>query len=145
MKIGRHLISLVAGLMLVGGSLQLAGCDANSGQGKLHGTVTYKGTAIPEGSTLSFVSGDGAAAVTKVDAEGKYQMAEGTKPGQYTVVVAPPQKEMTPEEAMKASMAGKMGDSVTSIPKAYRSLTTSPAKVEIKEGEAEYNLDMASK
>jgi hypothetical protein len=46
---------------------------------------------------------------------------------------------------MKASMAGKAADSVSSIPKKYRLPATSPAKVEIKTGDAEFNLDMTDK
>jgi hypothetical protein len=123
-------------------SLAFVGCgESNGPQGKLHGKVSYKGNPVPAGTSVSLV-GDNGAAVTTTDASGNYAMATTVRTGQYTVVVTPASKPMSPEEAMKASMGGKKVDDAASFPAKYRQPGTSPAKVEVKTGDSEYNLDM---
>lgn len=118
------------------------GCGESSGpQGKLHGKVTYKGAPVPQGTSVSLV-GDNGAAVTTTDASGNYTMSTTVRTGQYTVVVTSATKPLSPEEAMKASMAGKKIDGDSNIPAKYRQQGTSPAKVEVKPGDSEFNLDM---
>jgi len=119
----------------------LAGCDSTGPQGKLKGKVTIKGAAPPAGTTVSFI-GDKGAGMAATDATGNYTMAKGVPVGAYTVVLAPPATTMSPEEAMKATMAGKPPVTDGGIPKPYTQQASSPAKVEIKAGEAEYNLDI---
>lgn len=123
--------------------LVLAGCGESTGpQGTLHGKVTLKGAAVPAGSSISF-SGDKGAGVAEIDAAGNYALKKPIPVGQYTAVVVAAASKLSPEEAMKASMAGKAVDAGGGgIPEKYRLPTTSPAKVEVKSGDTEFNLDM---
>jgi hypothetical protein len=132
-----------------------AGCGGPSGpQGKVHGKVTYQGKPISTGAMVSFLSDSGAAASGMVSADGAYQvrsMNGDTIPaGKYKVLITPPSgPQMTPEEAMNASMAKKDKDqgpaADPTIPAQYRSILQTPASYEIKAGDNEINIELQDK
>jgi len=126
----------VAAVVLVG-----CGKGDSTPKGKIHGKVTLKGGALPAGCSLQLVNDDGGASAP-IESGGTYALKEGTKLGTYTVVINPPEKVMSPEEAMKASMEGKATDDGGGIPAKYRNPATSDLKAEVKPGDTEYNFDL---
>jgi hypothetical protein len=116
------------------------------------GTITFNGNPIPEGCLVNFTpeGGTGIGASGAVGSGGSFQLrAKSTLDipvGIYKVSVTPPPpatQNMTPEEAMKASVEGRFPTSeVKEVPEKYRSPDTSGEVFEVKEGANEYTLDM---
>lgn len=128
-----------------------AGCGGPGGsQGKVHGKVTYHDKPITTGSVVSFISDAGGGASGTVAADGSYQMrsmnGDQIPAGKYKVLVnPPPPPELSPEEAMKASMDKdkKMGPAADpTIPDQYRNSLKTPASYEVKAGDNEINIDL---
>jgi hypothetical protein len=125
--------------------LAATGCGQSDGitRGQLSGKITHKGNPLPEGSSIALYNPNGGGATAVIDASGNYRLKQGAPVGSYTVIINPPAKMLSPEEAMKASMEKKSVDNSSSeVPAKYRDPSTSPAKVEIKEGQNEFSLDM---
>ena len=135
--------------------LMAAGCGGPSGpQGTVHGKVTYQGNPISTGSTVSFLSDTGGAASGTVAADGSYQVrsmnGDQIPAGKYKVLINPPSgPEMTPEQAMNASMANKekgQGPAADpTIPDQYRNIAATPANYEVKAGDNEINIELQGK
>ena len=131
------------------------GCGGPGGpQGKVHGKVTYQGKPISTGAMVSFLSDTGAAASGMVAADGSYQVrsmkGDQIPAGKYKVLINPPSgPEMTPEQAMNASMAKKDKDqgpaADPTIPAQYRNILQTPASYEIKAGDNEINIELQDK
>lgn len=125
--------------------LAVTGCGESDGvpRGQLSGKITYKGNPLPAGSSIALYNPSGGGATAVIDASGSYSLKHGAPVGTYTVIINPPAKVVSPEEAMKASEQGKsIENSVSEIPAKYRDPSTSPEKVEIKAGKNEFSLDM---
>jgi hypothetical protein len=116
----------------------------------VHGKVTYQGKPITTGSVVSFISDSGGGASGTVAADGSYHMrsmnGDQIPAGKYKVLVnPPPPPELSPEEAMKASMAkGKNQRPATdpTIPDQYRNSLKTPANYEVKTGDNEINIEL---
>ena len=131
--------------------LMAAGCGGPSGpQGTVHGKVTYQGKPITTGAMVSFLSDAGGAASGTVAADGSYQVrsmnGDRIPAGKYKVLINPPPKpEMSPEEAMNASMAkdkNKGPEADPTIPAQYRNIAATPANYEVKAGDNEINIEL---
>jgi hypothetical protein len=131
-----------------------AGCGGPGGpQGKVHGKVTYHGQPITTGSVVSFISDSGGGASGTVAADGSYQMrsmnGDQIPAGKYKVLInPPPPPELSPEEAMKASMDKdkSKGPAVDpTIPGQYRNSLKTPASYEVKAGDNEINIELQDK
>ncbi|HEV7224204.1 MAG TPA: hypothetical protein VGN42_15960 [Pirellulales bacterium] len=131
-----------------------AGCGGPSGpQGTVHGKVTYQGKPITTGAMVSFLSDAGGGASGTVAADGSYQVrsmnGDRIPAGKYKVLVNPPPKpEMSPEEAMKASMSkdkNKGPEADPTIPDQYRNIAATPANYEVKAGDNEINIELQGK
>jgi len=122
--------------------LGLTGCGEGDGapRGDLRGKVTYKGNALPAGSSLVLYNPAGGGASAVIDASGNYSLK--AKVGNYVAIVNPPAKLVSAEEAMKAAQEKKPIENATPFPEKYGDPSTSPAKVEVKQGKNEFNLDM---
>lgn len=116
-------------------------------QGKVSGKATHNGSPIIEGATVSFIeeSGKGSASATTA-ADGSYQLKSITGDkipvGKYRVVIMPPAgPAMSPEEAMKQSMANAQSNTAAksddggTIPAKYRTIASTPLAFEVKEGD----------
>ncbi|HUY87416.1 MAG TPA: hypothetical protein VMV10_01650 [Pirellulales bacterium] len=139
----------------------LSGCGGGTGgpQGKVSGKVTYNGSPIVTGATVSFLSeGGGGSAAGTVGADGSYQLrsmnGDRIPAGTYKVMITPPvAPTLSPEEAMKASMPGenaktnpvKGPEKEATIPDQYRSVTTTPAKFDVKEGDNAIDIVLQDK
>ena len=148
-------LKLWIGLVLC--STLLLGCGKDEilpegEKGTVKGKVTFQNKSIPAGSTINFVpqtKGVGIPAGGVIKEDGTYQLMAKSQDqilvGKYGIYVTPPpEKELTPEQAMEASMEGKTTDSAgpAEIPAKYRDVKTSGVVFEVKKGENEYNLDM---
>lgn len=127
------------------------GVDGPSGT--VTGKVTSKAGTIPEGTTIVFTpdKGNGIPAGATIASDGTFKLRRKDSfelpIGIYKVSISPPEpKQMSDEEAMRASIKGKvMNPEHKSIPKKYRDPATSGETFEVKKGENEYNLEMKPK
>lgn len=135
------------------------GCGGGPGgpQGKVGGKVTYNGNPVAEGTAVSFIgeSGSGSGAGTTA-ADGSYQLrsTSGDKlpVGKYRVVIMPPAgPTMSPEEAMKQSMANAQAqtasksDGEAMIPDQYRTIAKTPLNFEVKAGDNVIDITLQDK
>jgi len=120
-------------LVLVG---ELAGCSAPTPIGKIAGKVTLDGNPLGPVNVMFEGAGTGVNIGAKTDAEGNFKIktatTDGLPPGTYAVSVQEvyvelPLGPVRPEDAEKFKKLP--------FPDFYRSGTTSPIKVEIKEGD----------
>lgn len=132
------------------------GGGASGPQGKVHGKVTYKGSPIVTGATVSFIAeAGGGAAAGNVEADGSYTLrsmnGDQIPAGKYKVMITPPKgPEKSAEEAMKASMPSEGGTSnpikgpasEPTIPDQYRSLAKTPASFEVKAGDNAIDIEL---
>jgi hypothetical protein len=135
------------------------GGGASGPQGKVSGKVTYKGSPIATGATVSFIAeAGGGAAAGNVGPDGSYQLrsmnGDQIPAGKYKVMITPPKgPEKSAEEAMKASMPKEGGTtnpiqgpaSDPTIPDQYRSLAKTPANFEVKAGDNVINIELQDK
>ena len=133
-----------------------AGCGGGSGlpegvtSGTVGGTVTFSGSPIPEGCTVSFYpeGGTGIPAVSSTSADGSFRLrARGTfdiPTGIYKVVIQPPPPPvMSDEEAMKASVAGTLQtNEMKEVPQKYRAVDSTKELFEVKEGSNDARIDL---
>jgi hypothetical protein len=143
---------MVAGCLILSGLFGCSGGGLPEGAtGTVSGTVTFNDKPAPEGATVVFMHKEnGLVATGTISADGAYslQMREAGDilVGTYNVSVTPPtsENEMTPEQAMEASMAGTMEPAKEwkEIPEKYRASETSGETFEVKEGANTYDLKM---
>ncbi|MBW3541857.1 MAG: hypothetical protein KY476_16435 [Planctomycetes bacterium] len=120
--------------------------------GTVTGKVTYKGETVQPGSTVSFINDSGLAASGTVVTGGTYTLStsEGNQipVGTYKAsVVPPPQKELTPEEAMQQAMksqgpGAQPPETAGGIPVKFANPETSGLLYEVKEGENTINIEI---
>ena len=134
----------------------LPGCGGggvDGPSGTVTGKVTSKAGTIPAGSSIVFTpeDGNGIPASAAIESDGSFKLRRKNSfdvpIGIYKISITPPAPvEMNEEQAMQASMKGKIPDTqFKSIPEKYRNPTTSGETFEVKEGKNEYNLEMKPK
>ncbi|MHC4876863.1 MAG: carboxypeptidase-like regulatory domain-containing protein [Planctomycetota bacterium] len=125
---------------------------ADGATGTVNGKVTLEGQPVPEGTTVMFQrDSDGQVATGICDADGEFllrmkgglEIVEGT----YRVAVMPPNPtaNMSDEEAMQASVDGKLEDVAAVselIPEKYQVIENSKTIFSVKPGSNEFTLDM---
>jgi hypothetical protein len=135
----------------------LAGCQSGpllpeGATGTVTGKVTINGKAVPDGTAVVFQrDSDGQLATGTCDANGEFilrmkgglDIVEGT----YRVAVQPPNPtaNMSDEDAMQASVDGKLDDVMSVvglIPSKYQVIEESKTLFSVKPGPNEFTLDM---
>ena len=134
----------------------IVGCgDGVSGPtGTVSGKVTYNGSPVPAGCTITFVHEETSVAATgKTGADGSYSLTmrgqERVSVGAYKISVSPPAEGAQPgpedPEAYKAVMQAGGGDQAESkpaFPDKYLTTSTSGLTFTVEEGSNTYDLDM---
>lgn len=138
-------------------AVTLAGCGSGSrlpaGEtGTVSGKLTYKGQAVPKGTTILFMEDkSGQLASAAVDERGEYllEMKGGLKVlcGTYRISVAAPSigAGLSAEDAMKEAIKTKQKSSeeaLKQIPARYRDPEKSKTVFEVKPGPNVFDLDM---
>lgn len=147
----RSLVVLALGMCLLG----WAGCSESSlpgPTGTVIGKVTYNGSPVPAGTTVTFVNQDnGMAAVGQVAANGAYTLLmRGERKvltGAYRISLGPAQVSVDPAsnpEAYKAIMEGtaKMPETATSFPEKYKNTETSGLTYVVQAGPNIYDIEL---
>jgi len=143
MKMGIDKKNLAIIPLLLVTAMTLVGCGGdNTPKGDLHGKVTMQGGSIPAGCTVGFVGDKGSGTAT-TDASGNYKTIGGIPVGSYRVLITPPSVNISPEEAMKASMEGKAAPE-SAIPAKYTDPSTSGLTAEVKAGDSEANFELTA-
>ena len=120
--------------------------------GTVSGKVTLNGKPVPTGTAVVFQrDSDGQLATGECDANGEFllRMKGGLEivEGAYRVAVQPPNPtaNMSEEEAMQASVDGKLDDVMKTsalIPQKYQVIEDSKTIFSVKPGPNEFTLDM---
>jgi hypothetical protein len=125
------------------GAFLLTGCESSDGfppSAKVSGQITFQGQPVAEG-VVNFISPKtGNASSGTLNAEGKYEIAEGIPPGDYQVSVTPPRVTRPPMPGEPAPEAKPY----TNIPEKVRTETTSGLRTAVKPGpnaEVNFKLD----
>lgn len=132
-----------------------AGCSESSlpgPTGTVIGKVTYKGSPLPAGSTVTFVNQEnGMAAVGQVAGDGSYTLLmRGERKvltGPYRIAIGPAQVSVDPSsnpEAYKAIMEGtaKMPETTTSFPEKYKTAETSGLTFSVQPGSNIFDIEL---
>lgn len=139
-------------------TFSLTGCSGGSSgspipvgpKGTVSGVVTLDGKQIQGGALVTFTHQKlGLVASSKVADDGAYQLemidTMQIPTGIYKISVVPPGKPtLSPEEAMKLDVEGKLKEEASVIPTKYMRSEESPLKYEVKEGENKHNVEMKS-
>lgn len=143
-------------LMLLSFTLLSIGCGKESSlkidgpKGTVGGTVVLDGKPITGGAHINFTHQKlGVVASSPVSADGTYalEMLDTMQipVGIYKVAVTPPAAPaISPEEAMKLAVEGKLNNTASPIPTKYLRTDESPIKYEVKEGENKYTVELKS-
>lgn len=121
--------------------LVLLGCNKSENLGTIHGTVTYDGAPVTEG-TISFRGEEsGLSASDELDAEGKFEVtaAGGIPPGTYKAFIVPPEVEVSIGPDVAPVLKPK---DMPNVPKEYRSIRTTPLTAEVSTGDNEVNFEL---
>ncbi len=131
------------------------GCSESSlpgPTGTVIGKVTYKGKAVPAGTTVTFVNQDnGMAAVGQVAGDGTYTLLmrgeRKVMTGPYRIALGPAQVSVDPNsnpEAYKAIMEGtaKMPETTTSFPEKYKAAETSGLTYVVQPGPNIHDIEL---
>ncbi len=119
-------------------------------KGTVRGKVELDGKPISGGAHINFTHQKlGLVASSPVTADGSYSLemldTMQIPVGIYKVAVTPPAvPAMSPEEAMKLNVEGKLNDTASPIPAKYLRTDESPIKYEVKEGENKYTVELKS-
>jgi len=119
------------------------GCGSTEPAGRVGGKVTYKGAPVNEGVVVISDSSTGAAAEAQIGSDGVYTITPqkgGLPPGDYKVTVAPP--EIPAPAGDGSSEPGTIPKPVDNIPQKYRSPTTTPLTLTIKDGDNQFDISM---
>lgn len=118
--------------------LCFAGCGEKPvPHGDVGGMVTLDGEPVASGS-ISFISADGKAAASELDADGRYSMRK-VLTGDYKVLVLPPP---LPPPGKPGTVKTKGMAEFPGHPKKYRSDLTTDLKAEVLEGQNEFDFDL---
>ncbi len=112
------------------------GCGSGVRTTKVGGKVTYKGDPVVAGDLNLYAKTTGTGAVAKIDPSGNYAFADALPPGLYSVfITSPPPEPVAPGSA-------RAPKSSVSIPKKYSSQQTSTFTLEVKDGVANYPIEL---
>ncbi|MEO8493524.1 MAG: hypothetical protein ABI614_00530 [Planctomycetota bacterium] len=129
----------MAGVVVV---LALAGCGGGEGgfsgpTGTVSGKVTFNGTPIAEGSTVTFISQEGYAAAGTIAADSSYKLiyngSEKIPAGTYKVQFSPPPAAATDQLVDPSKPLPEAP--VEPFPSKYAASSTSGLEFIVKEGE----------
>ncbi|MEW4455689.1 carboxypeptidase-like regulatory domain-containing protein [Bremerella sp. JC817] len=120
----------------------ICGCSKSEPLGTVKGVVTFKGQPVAE-ATVSFrnqKTGDSASDV--LDEEGKYEIraAGGMDPGDYQVIILPPEVEVSLGPNSPPAMKPK---DMPNVPKKYQSAQTSTLLTVLEAGTNEVDLELS--
>ena len=141
-----------AGVLIFGVLLATLGCGGS--QGKVSGTVTYKGQPL-KGGKVSFVTsaGDKKAAVAdcEIDESGKYSVSR-LPPGEYKICVETESFKPNEQQLMMAKTRPKdakggvdieaRAKRYTPIPAEYGNPDTTPEKIQVKSGSQTRDIEI---
>ena len=121
--------------------LGLFGCNKNESLGTIHGTVTYEGAPVTEG-TISFRGDENGLSVSdELDAEGKFEVtaAGGIPPGTYKAFIVPPEVEVSIGPNVAPVLKPK---DMPNVPKEFRSIRSTTLTADITTGDNEVNFEL---
>jgi hypothetical protein len=129
-------------LGLAVGMLLVPGCGSKpKPTGRLHGKVTFEGKGVDQATLQIQSPKSGESFVAKTGSDGSFQFDVPVTTGEYLVTVLPvidvPEAGVTPVTTKPPERSD--------IPAKYRSAETSGETVTVREGENEFNIDMAKK
>lgn len=111
--------------------------------GKVSGKVTFRGEPVAQGLVLFAEREKNLYFTAKLDQEGTYRVktaeGEGLPVGSYEVTVNPPVLDAPP---IGSTMRPAQVPRFPNIPLKYRVATSSGLKLEVKEGENPFNIEM---
>jgi hypothetical protein len=119
----------------------LSGCGSHEMRGRVAGTVTFQGKAVPEGLVVFSSDEKGGVRMTAaISSVGGYEVlaakGAGIPTGNYKVAVCPP--PMVPSGVFDP---GKV-KAYPNIPEKYRSHSTSGLMLTVKEGDNRFDIEM---
>lgn len=121
----------------------LAGCSRSEPQGKVFGTVTFRGAPVPQGLVMFSNQEKGLFFTAELDPQGKFAVktadGEGLPLGTYEVCVNPPVLDAPP---IGTVMQPARIPEFANIPLKYRVAATSGLKLEVQEGDNPLNIQM---
>ena len=123
-------------------SALISGCGSGGIElptGQVSGTITFEGAPVTEGFVNLISVESGRAATMALGPGGKFGFEEPVVIGPYAVFITPP--EGAPPTLENESPAPP---DPKNIPKKYRTDATTDFKVEVKEGDNGFPLDMKS-
>lgn len=121
--------------------LALAGCggggsDFSGPTGKVSGKAAYKGTPLPEGSTVTFISTEGYVASGATAADGSYKLtyegSENVPAATYKVQLSPPVSTASDQLIDPSKPLTKASEL---FPSKYAASSTSGLQFIVQEGE----------
>jgi hypothetical protein len=118
----------------------LAGCSSKPATGEVRGRITFKGQPVAEG-TVTFLNPSGQGdAEAKIEADGRYVIANPVAVGDYVVIVTPLTviKDTDPGKTPPAPVEKPARD----IPVKYRQPGTTPLKPTVNPGQNELDFDL---
>ncbi len=120
----------------------LAGCGRGEPVGRVFGTVKFQGQPVTEGIILFRNPAKAVYMTAALQADGSYEVAwrgeKGLPLGTYEAMVNPPLVDAPMGPALEPPKLKPYPN----IPEKYRSFTTSGLKLEVKEGENPFDVDM---
>ncbi len=115
-------------------TLFVAGCSDEKPTGTVTGVANYKGKPLTLGD-VNLLSSTGAAAITRIEADGRFTLATPIEAGEYRVYASPPEAEQAPPGTKVA--APRKFD----LPAKFRDPNTSGVVVTVKPGSNELVIE----
>ena len=122
--------NLIAAACAVG-LIVAAGCGGPS-NGKVGGSVTYKGQPVTQGEVSFYSKDKGIGATAKIDASGKYAFEQPLAEGTYAVAIVPAPPD--------AAAPGTVPKPATNIPKKFQDPAGSGLSCVVKSGDNDYPI-----
>ncbi len=120
----------------------LAGCAPGEPVGRVFGKVTFQDRPVTEGLVLFRNQAKAVHMTAAIGPDGAYEVAwrgaKGLPLGTYEVMVSPPLEDAPMGPALEPPKLKPFPN----IPQKYRSFTTSGLKVDVKEGENPFDVNM---
>ncbi|MES2792095.1 MAG: hypothetical protein V4719_20940 [Planctomycetota bacterium] len=116
----------------------LAGCGGNGKpQGSVHGTVTFQGQPVTQGTVLLFSRKTGQNFAGPVGTDGRFTITDAVDAGDYVAMVQPPMATAAP-----GSPEVSKPKEYANIPRKYHSDTTSNLTAVVKTGKNDIKLEL---
>jgi hypothetical protein len=134
----------VALAMLVSG---MEGCGSKGpAVGSVEGQVTFDQQPVTEGNVVFENAERGLAYVARLEAEGRYRLAD-VKLAEYKVCVKPPEAKIPDETSgnpvgVIVTPQGAIPNP-TNVPRDFRAMQSTPLKATVVEGPNRFNYDLA--